>query len=85
MGTINAQCTLGPNTQPFTVQLTTPPNGKLSDTIDQMKTKLMEHMNESLAAQGASTADDIDVMEETVSDDDQPSKHNTKKNKKQRK
>lgn len=80
MGTINAQCTLHGDA-PWTIELTTPSDGKLSNTIVQLKAQLMEHMNECLAAQGASTADDLDVMEETVSDDDTTHQQPSKKNK----
>ena len=69
MGSINAQCQTGSG-QPWTLQLNTPADGKLSETIMQLKSDVMEHVNQCLAEQGA-LADDVDLMEETVSGDDE--------------
>lgn len=81
MGSINARCETG-NGQPWTLQLSTPPSGKLSETIMQLKFGAMEHINQCLAQQGSSLADDLDMMEETLSGDDEA--HPTHQHKRQK-
>lgn len=83
MGSINAQCDTTTGKQPWTLQLSTPADGKLSDTIVKLKAHVMDHINECLAQQGSSLADDLDMMEETLSGDDEapPPKHQNKKQK----
>lgn len=81
MGSVNVQCATNNDEQPWTLQLTTPVDGKLSDTIVQLKAEIMEHINQCLAQQGSSLADDLDLMEETLSGDETPpKKHKPKSN-----
>ncbi|KAK9819370.1 hypothetical protein WJX81_007754 [Elliptochloris bilobata] len=45
--------------------------GKVSDSIKQLRESAMIHLNAHLAATEASTAEEVDLLEETVSDEDE--------------